>query len=194
MRQDEQGGLFLLPALREIVYADLEVEVQEAYHLQAAQIRAERGEYTAAAHHLQRADQPEAAVELWFPQRAHEIGRGQAGAALAIFAQVSQRRLSPRRRKELLLLRSELNELAGAPQRVIDELAQADWPANDPTTPEAMGRLGEALEAQGQADVALETYQAGLDSVAALLRQGTQLHVQRSYTQLRQREDARCLA
>ena len=120
--------------------------------------------------------------------RAHEIARGQAGAALAVFAQISQRRLSPRRGKELLLLRSELNELAGAPERVIDELAQAEWPVNDPTTPEAMSRLGHALEAQGQADAALETYQAGLDAVAALLRQGGQLHVQRSLTQLRQRQ------
>jgi tetratricopeptide (TPR) repeat protein len=51
-----------------------------------------------------------------------------------------------------------------------------------------MARLGQALEAQGQADAALETYQAGLDAVAALLRQGGQLHVQRSLTHLRQRE------
>ena len=188
VRQDEQGGIFLLPALREVVYSDLEVEIQEEHHLRAAQIRAERGEYTAAAHHLQRADQPEAAVELWFPQRAHEIGRGQAGAALAIFAQVSQRRLSPRQRKNLLLLRAELNELAGAPQRVIDELAQTEWPLTDPATPEAMSRLGQALDAQGQAEAALEIYQAGLDAVAALLRQGGQLHVQRSLTQLRQRQ------
>jgi tetratricopeptide (TPR) repeat protein len=188
VRQDEQGGLFLLPALREIVYADLEVELQEEYHLRAAQIRAERGEYTAAVHHLQRADQPEAAVALWFPQRAGEIARGQAGAALAIFAQISQRRLNPQRRKELLLLRSELNELAGAPERVIDELAQTEWPLNEPATPEAMSRLGQALEAQGQAEAALETYQAGLEAVAALLRQGGHLHVQRSLTQLRQRE------
>lgn len=188
VRQDEQGGVFLLPALRDIVYTDLEVEIQEAYHLRAAQIRAQRGEYTAAAHHLQRADQPEAAVQLWFPQRSNEIARGQASAALAIFAQVSQRRLSPRRRKELLLLRSELNELAGASQRVIDELAQAEWPLDNQTTPEAMSRLGQALEAQGQAESALETYQAGLDAVAALLRQGGQLHVQRSLTHLRRRE------
>ena len=188
VRRDEQGGVFLLPALREIVYDDLEVEIQEEHHLRAARIRAERGEYTAGAYHLQRADQPEAAVELWFPSRADEIGRGQARAALAIFAHISQRRLSPRRRKELLLLRSELNELAGAPERVIDELAQAAWPLNEPATPEAMSRLGGALEAQGEAEAALETYQEGLDAVATLLRQAGQLHVQRSLTQLRQRE------
>lgn len=36
VRQDEQGGVFLLPALREVVYSDLEVEIQEEHHLRAA--------------------------------------------------------------------------------------------------------------------------------------------------------------
>ncbi len=37
-------------------------------------------------------------------------------------------------------------------------------------------------------DAALDTYQAGLETVTHLLRQGAQLHVQRSLTHLRQRE------
>ena len=45
VQQDEQGGVALLPALREVVYAELPVEAQEDLHGQAAQIRAERGEY-----------------------------------------------------------------------------------------------------------------------------------------------------
>ena len=188
VQRDDQGGVTLLPALAEVVYAELPVETQEELHGQAAQIRAERGEYTAAAFHFSAAVQPAAAVEMWYPQRAQEINRGQAGAALAIFSQISQRRLPPEPRKQLLLLRSELHELVGEPARVIDDLQPAGWAADDPATPDAMLRLGHALEAQGQPDAALDTYQAGLNTVSQLLRQGTQLHVQRSLTHLRQRE------
>ena len=85
-------------------------------------------------------------------------------------------------------MRSELYELLGKPVEVIDELAQAAWPADDPATPEAKLRLGQALDAQGQAATALDAYQAGLDAVTQLLRQGTQLHVRRSLTHLHQRE------
>lgn len=188
VQTDGQGGVTLLPALREVVYTEMPVQRQEELHGQAAQVRAERGEYTAAAYHLLRAGQAETAVELWYPQRSYEIQRGQAGAALAVFAQISQRRLKPPRRKELLLLRSELLGLMGEPARVIDELGQADWPPDDPATPEAMLRLGQAQEAQGQSGLALDLYAAGLDAVNRLLGQGAQLHVQRSYTHLRQRE------
>jgi tetratricopeptide (TPR) repeat protein len=187
-QRDERGGVALLPALRDVVYADLPVELREELHAQAAQIRAERGEYTAAVYHLHRADQPEAAVGLWYAQRAHEIAQGQAAAALEIFAQISQRRLSPRRRKELLLLRAELHELTGEPARAVADLSLTTWPPDDPATPEAMLRLGRAIEAQSQPDLALRTYQNGIDTLLALLRTGTQLHVQRSLNRMHQRE------
>ena len=188
VQEDGQGGVALLPALREVVYGEMTKEMQEEFHAHAAQIRAERGEYTPAAYHLQRAGQPEAAIDLWHPQRSHEILRGQAGAALDLFSQISHRRLDARRRKVLLLLRSELSQLAGAPARVVEELAEAEWPLDDPATPEAKLRLGQALEAQAQPATALDVYQAGLDSVTQLLRQGAQLHEQRGLTHLRQRE------
>ena len=59
VQEDGQGGVALLPALREVIYTELPVDEQEELHSQAAQIRAERGEYTAAAYHLQRAGQPD---------------------------------------------------------------------------------------------------------------------------------------
>jgi tetratricopeptide (TPR) repeat protein len=188
VQRDERGGVALLPALREVIYAELPIEQREELHIQAAHIRAERGAYTAAAYHLHCASQPEAAIELWYAQRAHEINQGQAGPALAIFAQISQRRLAPRPRKLLLLLRAELHELAGEPAQVVAELEQVAWPADDLDTPEALLRLGRAIEAQGQPALANQTYQAGLDAVGALLSQGAQLQVQRSLTSLRQRE------
>lgn len=190
VQRDDRGGVALLPALRELIYAELPVELREELHGRASAVRAERGEYTAAAHHLFLAGRPGDAVAAWFPHRADEIGRGQAGAALAIFSQISQRRLAERQAKELLLLRSELHALAGTPARVVEELAQASWPIGDPATPEAMLRLGQATEAQGRPDQALAAYQSGLDATAHLLRRAGQLHVQRSLTYLRQREMA----
>ncbi|MCB0157322.1 MAG: tetratricopeptide repeat protein, partial [Caldilineaceae bacterium] len=190
VQQDERGGVTLLPSLREVIYADLPVEMQEELHQQAAQIRAARGEYTAAAYHLHRAGLDDAAVELWYPQRTQEINRGQGGAALTVFSQISQRRLAPRLRKQLLLIRAELHELTGAADQVIDDLAAETWAPDDLATPDAMLHLGDAQEARGQGDVAQDTYQAGLDAAAHLLRQSTQLHVQRSMTKLRRRDMA----
>jgi tetratricopeptide (TPR) repeat protein len=188
VQHDGHGGVALLPALREIIYGELPVEQREELHSQAAQVRAERGAYTAAAQHLHAAGQPEAAIDLWYAQREREINQGQGARALALFSQISQRRLSPHHQKQLLLIRAELHELAGEPAHVASDLAQAEWLASDPATPEAMLRLGHALEAQGQPEKALLTYQSGLDAIHALLRQSAQLHVERSLTSLRQRD------
>ncbi|MEZ4557047.1 MAG: tetratricopeptide repeat protein [Caldilineaceae bacterium] len=73
---------------------------------------------------------------------------------------------------------------------MIDDLAGESWPPDDAATPAAMLHLGDAQEARGRSDVALDTYQAGLDAIAHLLRQSTQLHVQRSMTKLRRRDMA----
>lgn len=188
VKADERGGVALLPALREVIADELPVELREELHQQAAQIRAERGEYTAAAYHLVCAGQSEAAISLWYARRDSEISQGRGGAALEIFSQISQRRLPARQRNELLFLRAELHELAGEPARVTADLADQAWPADDPASAEAMLRLGRALELQGQADPALHAYQSGLETVATVLRHGTQLHVQRSLLRLRQRE------
>lgn len=185
---DGRGGVALLPALRDIIYGELPVELREELHAEAAQIRAERGTYTAAAYHLYRAGQPEAAIELWHAQREHEINQGQASAALTIFEQISQRQLSHQHSQMLGLLRAELHELAGEPASVVADLSQAAWPADNQATPEAMLRLGRAIEAQGDPEQAMQTYQVGLDAAAGLLRLSTQLHVQRSLTRVRQRE------
>ena len=186
--QDQQGGLALLPALREVIYHDLPVEQREAYHLHAAEIRTERGEYTAAAYHLHLADQPEAAVTLWYAHRAEEINRGQAGTALAIFEAISQRRLSAKRRKELRLLRSELYQLHGDAAKIVETLEDERWPTDEETTVDAALLLGNALEVQGQTNSALTRYANGINTVMQLLRKGTELSTQRSMLYLHQRE------
>jgi tetratricopeptide (TPR) repeat protein len=185
--EDERGGLTLLPAVRSVIYDEMSVEVREANHQQAAQIRSERGEYTAAAYHYWSAGLPNQAIEIWFPNRTEEIQRGQAPAALSIFQQISQNRLDAPRQKQLALLRSELYQLAGAPEQTIAELAQVEWSTEDEATPEASLRWGEALDATGDPDAALRKYQQGIDTATQLLSRSAQLYVHRSTTQLRQR-------
>ncbi|HRW08267.1 MAG TPA: hypothetical protein P5121_24355 [Caldilineaceae bacterium] len=186
--EDQGGGITLLPALREVIIDDLPVEEREHYHLIAAQSRAERGDYTPAAWHLVQAGQPEAAVALWYPQRRVEINRGQAGAALAIFEQISQRRLEKRRARELALLRGELYELAGEPEKIVHSLAQQAWPEDDARSIDAQILWANALRQQGQSDGALAKYAEGLARQRQLLERATQLHTLRSRTYLQQRD------
>lgn len=186
--QDHQGGVALLPALREVIYGDLAVEQREQYHLRAAQARAERGDYTAGAWHLLQADQPDAAVALWYPQRRAEINRGQAGTALAIFEQISQRRLDKKRGRELALLRGELYELAGQPEKVIATLDLQTWPEDEIESIDAQILWANALRQQGQVDGALAKYEEGLSLQRQLMDRATQLYTLRSRAYLNQRE------
>jgi tetratricopeptide (TPR) repeat protein len=188
VQQDGRGGVALLPALGEVVYRELSAETQDDLHAQAAQIRVERGEYTAAAFHLQRAGQTEAAVTLWYTHRQDEIHRGQAAAALAIFEEISLRHLSAERQKELRLLRSELYQLAGSPQQVIETLKDAAWDADDDGQVDASLLLGKAYNHQGQSDQALRSFAEGLAAAEKLLGGMVELHVQRSLTRLHERD------
>ena len=89
----------------------LSAENRELYHLQAAAIRAARGEYTATSYHYWQAGFDKA-VQFWFPHRHQEIERGQAGSALAIFEIF--RSIGCRKSAEALsLMRAELKQLAG---------------------------------------------------------------------------------
>lgn len=187
VQQDEQGGVTLLPALRQVIYNELPVEGREQYHLQAAAIRAERGEYTAAAYHLHQGDQPEAAVTLWYANRTSEINRGQASAALGIFEQISLRRLPETSQKTLRLLRSELYQLLGEPQKVVATLKDVAWSAQEERSVDAALLLGKALDQQGRGDAALAAYGNGVEIAAGLSNKLVQLHVQRSLTYLHER-------
>lgn len=187
LQLDELGGVLLLPALRAVVYSELAVEDRQQYHLQAASIRAERGEYTVAAYHLHQADQPETAIDLWYTQRRGEINRGQASAALAIFAQISLRQVGEKTQRTLRLLRSELYQLLGEPEKVIETLSAATWPPQEESSVDAALLLGKALDQQGKAEQALRTYANGVTVATGLLSKVVQLHVQRSLTYLHER-------
>ena len=185
---DQQGGVALLPALREVIYDDLPVELREYYHAQAAAIRTERGEYTAAAHHLHLADQPAAAVVLWYAHRDEEINRGQAGSALALFEAISLRRLDAKAQKALLLIRGTLYQLMGEPDKVIMTLEPVAWAPQDEEQLDAALLLGKALERNGRSDAALATYGAAFQTTTKILAKSVELHFQRSMLHIHERD------
>ena len=188
VQRDSQDGVALLPVLRQLIYDDQPAEDRERAHLDAAQIRAERGEHTATAYHLQQADEPEAAVTYWFPVRQAEINRGEAGAARAIFSQISQRRLNNKRRKELRLLRAELYELTGEPDKVIEELEDERWASDEEESIDAALLWGKALDVQGRSEAASEQQKAGIKTATRLMEKLTRIYMQRSLSALHERD------
>ncbi|MEZ4634820.1 MAG: tetratricopeptide repeat protein [Caldilineaceae bacterium] len=188
VQEDGLGGVSMLPALSEIVFAELPAETQEDLHLYAAHIREERGEYTAAAYHLHQAGQLEDAISLWYNHREDEIHRGQAATALALFEQISLRRLSRTRQKELRLLRAELYQLTGAPAQVIESLVDVDWDTHDEAQVDASLLLGRAYDRQGRSDQAQRGYAQGLAAAEKLMARTVELHVQRGLVYLHERD------
>ncbi|MCB8954647.1 MAG: ATP-binding protein [Ardenticatenales bacterium] len=186
--EDGWGGVMLWPALRELLYAELSAELRERLHTAAAGVRAARGEYTAAAYHLWQAGALKAAVQLWFPRREAEIQRGQGAAALAIFGEISARRLGKREQRALALLRAELYQLQGEAARGLAGLEGVDWPDGATLTVSARALQGAFLEALGQPDAALASYEAGMAAALGLLHRLALLREQRARLFVRQRQ------
>jgi len=179
IERDGAGGVTLLPALSPIVGDDLSLALRETLHGEAATVRLERGEYTAAAYHFARSSQENVAVQVWFPERRAAIARGEADAARPIFAAISRQRLDLAERKALDIIRAELSKLAGQNEAGLRELEQVDWSDES----EASGRLwmlqGELQDALGFPDQALASYGEGLRVTARLLGQMAALHHRR---------------
>lgn len=162
---DEVG---VQPYFRGLIYAALPPEQREAAHAQAARLRAMRGDYTAAAYHYQQAGDPVAAIEVWFPHRDLEIRRGQGGAALALFGQISAARVPAPHNRRLRLIQNQLDLLEGNAERVVTSMARLKWDLEDEYAAEAhrqaaeanfiLGRYDTALSHYGQALVALGRY------------------------------------
>lgn len=187
IQESGSGGVALLPALREVIYTQLPVEKREELHRQAGQIRAARGEYTAAAYHYQRADQPEAAITIWQPHFDQEIRRGQAVAALAVFQQISCHRLPEGTAHTLRLVRSRLHQLCGQSIQALAEV-ESTQTTTDEWAVEAATVGGDALRTLGETDAALARYGAGLAAAARLLQQNTWLHAKRATVYIQRRE------
>ncbi len=189
LQRDGQGAISLLPILRDLVYENhqrLPAEEREQAHLAAANIRAERGEYTAAAYHFFHGSEPAAAVQVWYPHRQQEIRRGQAAAALAIFEQLSQRRLPEAEAQALALIKAELYQLVGQTEQGLAELTAVDWRKDSETAVHAHLLQGAFLNSLGYPQKALEKSEDGLATIARLLDQLVRFRQQRAIIHIQQ--------
>ena len=188
VQQDEQGGVALLPAIRELVYGDLSAELREQQHLAAAPIRAMRAEYTSAAYHYWQGGEHRLAIQAWYPYRKQEIQRGQANAALTIFQEISLRRQHDKKeRQALALLRAELYQLTGEAEKGKADLQAVNWSPDSQTSIQAYELWGSFVEALGYPHKALEKYEEGMEVTTRLLNQLVGFRYQRSMIHVRQR-------
>ncbi|MEM7113020.1 MAG: hypothetical protein AAF614_11350 [Chloroflexota bacterium] len=191
VRQDGQGGLSLLPILADFLDKNrqwITADQREQNHVFAAQVRLERGEYTDAAYHYLQAGDPEKGIQAWFPNRQQEILRGKGAAALALFQQVSQRRLPKAEQEALALLRAELYELTGQMEQGLNELKTVRWPKEEETAVAAHLLRGNFLNALGRSQAALTAHDQGIATVSRLLAKLVKFRYERSVIQLQQRE------
>ncbi len=182
------GSIALVPVIRDVVYPTLPTEAREQFHLFAATLHAERGQYTDAAYHYAHGGEAATAVQLWYRHRDLEILSGRAANALQLFRELSARRLDTATQEKLALIRGELHRFAGEPADALTALQSIEWDAESDFTPDAMLLEGKLQEGMGQNETALDTYEKGLESTTRLLRQRVSLQVQRGITYLRQKE------
>lgn len=159
---DEHGGIGLLPAFKGIIYRMHGPEERASYHFNAAKIRAERGEVTAASYHYIEANQPAFAVWLWYEQRRQEVDQGQGIEALSLFESLSREQLPEPEREILVLLRSELRMLVGDYNGIKRDVYTTSW--QSPLLRRRAKRIeGDLAIEQSQFDVAIRAYRDGLD-------------------------------
>ena len=156
--QASAGDAEVLPYFRGLIYEAMPPERREVAHAAAARLRAVRGDYTAAAYHYWQAGDATAAVDIWFPHRQLEIERGQGGAALAIFGEISPARLPAAQSKQLRLMQNQLDLLVGNAERVASSMARVKWEPDDIYAAEAHRQTAEANFILGRYDTALDNY------------------------------------
>ncbi|MFZ1396160.1 MAG: tetratricopeptide repeat protein [Candidatus Promineifilaceae bacterium] len=190
VQEDGVGGVALLPVIRDLVLEDwqwLPTEQREQCHLAAANIRAMRGEYTAAAYHFVQAGEGDTAVHIWFPHRQQEIQRGQASAALIVFEQLSPKRLDEDEREALILLRAQLYRLTGQPEEGLAAIQTTRWHKASEMAVQAQELKGGFLNALGYPQQAAESLQQGKEIIQRLLRQLVRFRYQQTQHHLQRR-------
>ncbi len=166
VKSDLAGGVALLPFIGDLVLAALGPDSRARLHHHAALVRAQRGDFTAAAHHFAAAGEPELAVEVWFAHQDEEIMAGQAAAADEVFRHIQPEQLAGDGRTALLVIRNRLALLAGEAERVLEEMEGFSWDVDDETTAEALGQWAFAYELRDQPEKALEKYDEALGMIS----------------------------
>ena len=158
IKTDLSGGISLLPGIRDIVYESLPSTHRDMYHRAAARIRAQFGDYTAAAYHFVQANDPASAVEVWSSHQEDEILTGQAQAADEVFKSIDPRSLKGIQRDELIVIQNRLALLAGELDRILEGMDKFSWDIDSEPTAEALGQWAYTYELRDQADRALSIY------------------------------------
>ena len=185
IEHDRAGGLLLAPTVADLVYGNLARELRDRYHSEAATLRAQRGEYTAAAFHFYRAGKAGAAVDVWYQHADLEMARGQAAAARAVFDDVSMTSLDPQQRAQLLSIRNRLALLLGDARRVLADAATGAKLEDSELSAEIAFQQGQANELLGDLDNALEQYTQAVATTARLLRNSAEIAHKKVWLQLR---------
>lgn len=168
VQADDQGGVMVLPAFKEVIYPALGPEYRQALHLKAATIRAMRGEYTAAAYHYLKGQQPQVAIWLWHEHQTQEINQGQAETALLLLREISPEQLTRADQEALSVINSTLNKLLGQYERAQGELRRTFW--HSPTLKTQARRLeGDIAELKSEFSRAQRAYREGLETVERLI-------------------------
>ena len=176
---DEQGGCTIVPFFREMIYNDLSSEHLQLLHKQAANIRAEFGQYTQAAYHLTQAKSFQEAIQLWYDYQDVEIAQGNVGAANAVFEGIESKSVGKTDRKKLKIIQNRLALLFGEAERVLSGMESYDWHIGEKLSVEAMRQLGEANWQLGKTEDSLENLQTAIDSLRDLFLETVRLHTRR---------------
>ncbi|MBV7327842.1 tetratricopeptide repeat protein [Chloroflexi bacterium TSY] len=186
IQEDIQGGLTLLPVLKEAIQRLITIEELEKLHRRAAQIRTQCGQYTSAAWHYVQAGDPKAALKLWDTHRQQELDQGQAAAALSLLQSVSAQHLTQKTRELLYLRRAELQKLLGYYNEVLAELQTAHWRV--PFLEAQAHRMqGDIAALRGETVQALDAYASSQATLEQLLSESASLHRAQGYSQVHDR-------
>jgi tetratricopeptide (TPR) repeat protein len=169
VKTDLSGGIALLPFVRDMVYNILPQDQRRHMHLEAANVRAQFGDYTASAHHFVQAGDLTTAVELWFAHQDAEILLGQATIADELFRNIDVDLLEGIHRTKLLVIQNRLALLAGEVERVLEGMEGYSWETDDETSADVVGQLAYAYEFREQTDSALLKY----DEAIAIISRAT---------------------
>ena len=171
---DQADGVTTLSFFRHLIYHELSADQRQAMHQQAALIRVERGEYTAAAYHYRQAEAFTTAVEVWYLHQDQEILRGQAETARDIFRDVPAQTLTGKSLKQLKIIQNRLHLLAGDAEQLLKETDATDraLDEDEEITADALYQTGQAHAILGQTDEALENYD---EAIATLSRLSTKI-------------------
>lgn len=119
---DRIGGVALHQAYRSMIYALLTPEDRQQLHLIAANIRAQRATYTAAAYHWIQAGQPEIAIAQWSMYGDQEVSQGQSHNAYQLFRDLEAKPLPDNARAQQRLICANLARLQGNTQQALQDI------------------------------------------------------------------------